>query len=301
MTPSAPLTPPIPFRLLIDEAVKITRRHFRSIYFAVAIPIALFSVVSLFAQLKWLHDIFQITRTRAGLAEIFSSFLPLAGAAMVHMTLLTIGVGAMLAASMDAVAGRPVDMKRRWLFMLRPKVIGTSLLCGLLVLVGFLFCLFPGIYIGLLLSFVIPVMVEENLFGMGAMRRSAQLVRHNPHRRFVEHPMVKVFALGFLGWLLGYVVGVVVQLPLIVVQQIIIFREVAEQGPNLDPSEVFQRTIWLQIPSNVLGVLAYMAINLYMCMCIVHLFHDVRRRKEGADLEAAIAEITHEPPAATAT
>ena len=37
----AAVTEPLPFRLLVDEAMKLTRRHFRQMFVPVALPIAL--------------------------------------------------------------------------------------------------------------------------------------------------------------------------------------------------------------------------------------------------------------------
>ena len=38
--PALGLTGPMPFRLILDEAIRQARRHFRAIYPSVAIPVA---------------------------------------------------------------------------------------------------------------------------------------------------------------------------------------------------------------------------------------------------------------------
>ncbi len=53
-------------------------------------------------------------------------------------------------------------------------------------------------------------------------------------------------------------------------------------GPNLTP------LLWLQVPAQVLGSMSRVAVSLYVSFAIVLLFLDVRRRREGGDLEAAL-------------
>jgi hypothetical protein len=42
---------PIPFRLLLDEAMKLTRRHFGAMFLPVAVPLALLAGLVTVAQL----------------------------------------------------------------------------------------------------------------------------------------------------------------------------------------------------------------------------------------------------------
>ena len=56
-------------------------------------------------------------------------------------------------------------------------VIGTALLLDLLMLLGFIALVVPGIYFAVCWSLVVPVMIVEHRFGMIALRRSRQLVR----------------------------------------------------------------------------------------------------------------------------
>ena len=53
----AAITEPIPFRLLIDEAVKWTRRHFRAMYLPVAVPISIVNGLIPVAQALWFSSL----------------------------------------------------------------------------------------------------------------------------------------------------------------------------------------------------------------------------------------------------
>jgi hypothetical protein len=46
--------------------------------------------------------------------------------------------------------------------------------------------------------------------------------------------------------------------------------------------------MWLNVPAQMLGALANAAVNLYVCFATVLLFFDLRRRREGEDIEAEL-------------
>jgi hypothetical protein len=191
-------------------------------------------------------------------------------------------------------------MKRGWLTMVRPRVFGTCLLVGLCIVVGCALCLLPGLVLGLLFSMILPVMAAEGRYGLDAITRSAQLVRYNPQGGVGRSPLLKVFLVFFLGYLLSGAVGLAVQLPFIVAQQIMIFRAAAEG--DSDPTQVMAAATWLQVPGNMLNALVTTAVQLYMAFALVLFYFDLRRRQEGGDLEAAIREMRGPegaPPAVT--
>jgi uncharacterized membrane protein len=294
----------LPFRVLLDEAVRHARRHFRRIYPSVAIPLALVSAALPLAQLVFLRSMPTPGQTGPSPVAMMQGFGLFIGVMVVWFVVYMLGYGALLAAVVDAVAGRDVSMGRAWRLMLRPRILGTLVLSGLAVGLGFLLCLLPGLYLALLFSLTLPVMVEESVFGTRALRRSAELTRYNPQRQLDADPRLKVFLIFFVGALLGYVVNLVVQLPFIVVQQVMMFRDVAA-GNRPDPTAVMARLTWLQVPSQVLGMLTNIAIQLYVGFGLCLLFFDVKQRKEGLDLETAVARLVesrlgHPPPAAAA-
>jgi hypothetical protein len=289
----AAITEPIPFRLLIDEAVKWTRRHFRAMYLPVAVPMAIANGLIPVAQALWFTNaLYGETADPARMLVGASAFM---GVALLAGVVWGLGYGALVVGATDAHLGQPVSMKRGWLFMIRPNVFGTSLLVGLCVVVGCVFCLLPGLFLGVLFSMILPVMVAEGLYGMDAVTRSAQLVRYNPRGDFGQSPMLKVFLIFFLGYVLSAAVGMAVQLPFIAAQQILVFRAAAEG--NTDPTRIMATATWLQVPGNMLNALATTAVQIYMAFALVSFYFDLRRRQEGGDLEAAIQEMRGPDPA----
>ena len=299
MTTLPALDQPLPFRILLDEAVRLARRHFRRMYLPVALPLAAFS--GLAALLQGLMMMWAASRADDAApspALVFGGVIGFAVSMIGFMAVYMLSYAVLFAAAIEATAGREVSMPRMWRFVLRPAVFGTMLLTAVAVAAGFVCCVLPGIYVGLLLSFVVPVMLEEGMAGPDAMRRSAELARYNPRRSLETDPRIKVFVLLFVATVLSYAVNMMIQLPAMVLQQYLLFRDAAG-GEAADPAAVMARLTWLQVPTQVLSVLVNTAVHLYMCFGLALLFMDVRRRKEGRDLEAAIARLAEPPPATT--
>jgi hypothetical protein len=254
-------------------------------YPAVAFPVALAAAAIPVAQGFMMQAV-----PEAGSPRFPLSVVGFGAVMVVYLLVYYFGYGALFAAAVDALAQRPVSMRRAWGLMLRPRILGTLLLLTLAAGLGMVMCLVPGIYLGLLWSLALPVMVEEGLFGVAALRRSAELTRYNPQRELDADPRFKVFVIIMVGTLIGWVIGMLVQLPMIVIQQVLMLRDIAG-GQRPDPARLMAKLMWLQVPSQMLGMLTQTAVHLYMCFGLGLLFFDVKGRKEGLDLEAAVARL----------
>jgi hypothetical protein len=172
----------------------------------------------------------------------------------------------------------------------RPRVWVTDLLAWILTGFGFVACILPGLLLMAAWALRVPVMVLEGRYGWDALRRSWELLSHNPGGQLLRHPLLKVLLLFILGIVLTYAVSFVVQAPALVVSQVMVFRQLA-QGEAADPQAAIRATLWLTIPAGVLGALAQLAVQLYVDFATTHLYLDQRRRKEGSDLVAALDEL----------
>jgi hypothetical protein len=151
------------------------------------------------------------------------------------------------------------------------------------VTVGFVFCVLPGIYVGLIWAFTVPVMVAESRFGTAAMTRSAELALQ-PAAQVRLNPRLHVFVTVMVGTMLGYMINLLVQTPFILYQQWVVFRDMAGVQ-KADPTEMMARLTWVQVPAQMLGMLTNTAVHLYVCFGLALLFFDLKSRKEGLDLE----------------
>jgi hypothetical protein len=286
-----PFSPPgpLPFRLLLDEALRQARRHFRAVYPAVAVPVAVLSSGVAAFQAVW------FSRLTAGLGTQPGAFLSPGYFAVLlaQIALFFIAGTALQVGALDAIAGRPVDMGRAWRFSLRGKVLGTLLLSGLLGIAAVFACCLPAFVVVPLLSLVSAVMVEEGRFGASALSRSAELAWHSPPGRWQEKPLLKVLLLLFVGVLLSYLVGILVSLPFQIPMYVDIFRHAVAGEDTLRRMSSW---IWLQVPAQFLNALASQAVAVYTSFGLALLFHDARGRKEGTDLRREIDSMFAPPP-----
>jgi len=272
---------PIPVQRLLDEAVKLTRRHFARVVPPVAVPMGLAGGLAAAAQIP--------AQTAEGGGSLWQMAL-LVGSALFVLVAIGLGSGAVTAAALDAAAGREPDMKRAWLTFLRPRVLLTGILTSIGIVAGMMCCVVPGIYLALLWSVVLPVVLEEGSFGFTALARSAELMQHNPTGALQNDPRFRVFVVLFAGFLLGYSLAFIVQLPLGIVMAIAMARELAK-GESADAQEMMRPLLWLQIPTNMLSMALNACTQLFTMSGVSILYFDVRRRREGLDLEQAVERL----------
>ena len=110
-------------------------------------------------------------------------------------------------------------------------------------------------------------------------------MRYNPRRRFVATPLTKGFLLVLVTAVLYAAVTLVAVLPMQLVQSWSMFREVGTAAEGLGASPW---VVVLQAPVNLVSTFLGVAVWLYASFGFTLLFHDLRRRKEGTDLERAI-------------
>lgn len=150
----------------------------------------------------------------------------------------------------DVYVGRPTGvgdaLRQTWSILL--PVVGTSMLIGLFLMLGFIALVLPAIW--LIFSYWVsaPVMVVERKFGMDALRRSSDLMRGNKGRALV----------------LGLVVGVL--------------QMVVSTGAT------WALSAW-PLVNGIASTLVGMVIIGFLTATNVVFYFDVRCRKEAFDLE----------------
>ncbi len=290
MSAGSVLTRPLPLRILIDEAIRLMRRNFSALYPSIGIPLALVLMPLGFLYFQRFTSLVSFSTEPPEPSQMIAAMgwigLTFAGLVLAHYA----AWGACILATMDAASGRPIRMTRSWLWTFRPRVIWTLFLTMMAVAGASLFCLLPAIYVGFLLSFVAPVMAEEGRFGLNALKRSAELLHFRSALSLGDNPIVKAFLLLMVAWLLASAMSMLVQMPFAIIQQIFLIR-VASEGESPDPAALMGAMAWLQIPGTALGALSTAAVYLYINLGMALLFLDVRRRREGTDLEAALQEL----------
>ena len=174
-------------------------------------------------------------------------------------------------------------------YIFRPRVLATLILMIGAIAVATLFLVVPGVIVAALLSLVVPVMVGERVYLLAAMVRSVELVWSNPERKVLTFPLVRVLAVTAVVAALSSLMTMVMQVPLQVMTQGMVFREALS---GADPSaSTFAMVNWITLPVSVASALVSAAVYSYFFHCVAMFYNDLVERREARSLGAAIAEL----------
>jgi hypothetical protein len=287
MADGIPAFEPLPFRRLIDAGMKRWRRGFKSLLPPFALITGLLTLGMQIGQVRFMGLSMGAEANPADLLSIFGQTMAIM---IVWFVLYLLLYGIFKVRIVLYVLGRPGGIGAATRTFLQPAVFGTVLLSAMVTAFGYLFCILPGIYLGMLLSFVLPVILAEGHTGGAALGRSMSLARYNPSRELLKSPVLKILAIYVIGWLLAWAISMLVQLPGVLIMQVLIFRQIAE-GQMADPQAVSSTALWVTVPGQVLNAVVQLAVKLYIDLTVVLLYLDIRHRKEGGDLEQAVERL----------
>ncbi len=170
--------------------------------------------------------------------------------------------GALIKSVSESYLNREISVEQAYRFVL-PKLltlIGATLMVALVVGLGFVLLIVPGVIFSLWLYLTTSCIVVENLGASAGMSRSKALVSGN---------LGKVFLIG----LLVFLITMVISIP---------FNIIAGIGTIFIPSDyVMLRTFIGQFASVIAQIIA-LPIG---ASAAILLYYDLRIRKEGYDLE----------------
>lgn len=158
------------------------------------------------------------------------------------------------------------------------KLLGINIIIGIMVLVASVFLLIPGIYLGVILSLVAPVVVfEEAGFGQ-AVRRSFEIIKGS---------WWKTFGILFVGAVIVYLFSIILSLPLIIATFVKTFHAVSNQSTP----QVY--TTGYIIASAVVSIIQTFIWSLVIIFISVQYFSLVEE-KERPTLQEKIDQINEE-------
>ncbi len=272
------------FREILDQAISLLRTNLRSYLLPYALIFGVATAALTAVQLGWMGSLMFPGNVGATIDwQLFGGF----GCVMALFWLFYFGLQTGLAiGAVSLVAGR--SSKGSFAAAFKPKIYGTVFLSGIAIVISALFCFFPVLYVAPALAFIVPVMTEESRFGFEAFSGSHELARYNPRKNFLDTPMVRVLGLFLVTILVSWLLSMVIALPLMVLQQIAIFEQVVQEEGNVG---AVPGLLWLQVPGQFLTAAAQTAANAFAAIAIALIYFDVRKRRDGADLEQAILDL----------
>jgi uncharacterized membrane protein len=249
MTP--PILRPLSVGEILDTSFSLYRRHFGALATVSLICTGLPLVLRLFVE------------AAGGLL----TQIPLALVYLLSLVVLSlVATGATVFIVSESYLGRPLSA-REALMRATPymgRILVASLLMALVVGLGFLLMVIPGIILGVGLALAIPaVVLEPGRSASGALSRSWELTRGSRWRIFI----------------LGITLFVLLYVPVVAISGLVAVLLPHGAGPSFAASSI--STI---VALAIAGVVQLFIYPLFYCVLTVT-YYDLRVRKEGFDLE----------------
>jgi hypothetical protein len=207
--------PPKRLGEILTAAFNIYKANASQLILIVAVVVVPLSLISaLFSGVVFAPD--KVRVTNAGGVVVFDyagrglGVVLLAGAigALIAVLISAVLQAAILRAAAQATIGDPVDVEASYRYGLKRlwSVILVSILVGLVVAVGFILLVIPGIIFLVFLSVSIPVLIVEGRRGTEAMGRSWNLVKGNFWHAFGVI-VVAALIVGIISGIIGAIGG----------------------------------------------------------------------------------------------
>ncbi|HVQ13241.1 MAG TPA: hypothetical protein VMS40_06610 [Vicinamibacterales bacterium] len=192
----APLIRPHTLDSLLRAAVSLYTRNFKTIFLCYLLPSLPILMLQAYAEAAHSSETFKLLL-----------FLP-------SMIVSFIATGAITFALSDICLGNTPDLRASYARLFRGtlwlKLLGTSLLATLAMIIGVIALIIPGLIVIVLLAFTSQVVVLERMSGVSALKRSAALVKGSFWRTAGTFALLFVILYGVLivsALLLGMVMG----------------------------------------------------------------------------------------------
>jgi hypothetical protein len=249
---------------ILDAGIKITTKRFAPLAKLVAVVTIPIQLLSAFVILSTASD---DALSTGNSAELDSDLWTQLAGNLVVTVLGFLATLIALAACTRIVAGTYFGEDADWRDSLRyagrrfPSLLWLGFLYGLMVGLGLLGCVVPGIWLAVAYALAIPALLIEDTRGADALRRSFRLVR----RRWWP-----TFGVLLLGLILINVVQTMLSLPLIPL------LVVGDGDPNV---------VVFVVAATITGTIGTVLTTPFLVAMLVVVYVDLRVRKEGLDLQ----------------
>ncbi len=274
---------PLDIGEVLDVAIKLYRQHFKTLMKAVAVVVVPVQILSGLIQSSSSPnpDSF-VTPAESpdGMPSIDTGQIWTFVAGLLIVGLLTFIAGHLASgAAIRIVSQAYLGSTSTWQESLRfagsrlGPLIWLSIIESLILGVGFLLCIVPGIYLAVAFSVSIPALLLENQRGTRALGRS---------RRLVKGRGWQVAATLFLSWMLASIVSGVLS-------GLLVGVTVTNAG-----------TVVSTIVRILVAIASSILTTPFSAAVVIVLYFDLRVRKEGFDLLLLAQQIGVDPPPAVA-
>ena len=260
--PSAPQLRPLSIGEVLDVAIKIYWRNAWTLFRIVLVVVAPVEVASALVNASAASG----GSTNGGDLTTFGA------TSILSLVATTIANGACFKAIAGAYLGeRPTwPSSLRFAFRRLHSILWVTFLTSVATVVGFIFCIIPGVYLWVAFAVSIPVLLTEGVKGSEALGRS---------RRLVQDRWWPTFGIVLLGTILAGIVSALVGG--------VAGFSAGSAGPD---------TITGFVVRTIGGILGSMVSTPFTAAFVTVLYFDLRVRKEGFDLQLLAERIGLAPP-----
>ena len=158
------------------------------------------------------------------------------------------------------------------------KILGSNVLLYILLIIGFMFCLVPGIYLSPIFALVTPIMIAENTSFGYAFNQSFKLIKDNWWSTFGVFVVV---------YIILYVINLIITIPSSILGAGNVFLHLTKNSEAL--------TLPVAIITTILQSVAYL-FHILMIVTVGMVYFSLTEIKEGTGLMERINQFgTNEP------
>lgn len=148
------------------------------------------------------------------------------------------------------------------------KILGVTLMTGVLIFIGLMLCILPGIYLWVPLSFAIPLVVFGRRESIDSIKDAFELIRDNWWMTFISL---------FIMALLMYLVSLIFQIPMFIYIFIKAFT-VVQEGSAASPEMFID---WVYIVFSVISSLAQYLLYTILIIAIAFIYYSLDEKKNA--------------------
>jgi len=198
---------------ILDQGIKLLKNHFGtlfSIMLVLFIPIILIQTLIVWALFPDLHAIQgQMVAENARVLTENIQVLMIVNVIFALVFLIVIRPlteASVISAVSSEYLGRTAHVGESIKHAVRrfKALLGTNLLGGLLIMIGFILLIIPGIYLAFRYYFSSYIVLVEGKSGSAALKKSGFLMKKNMGKAFLIGIL-----LGIIGWFLGLISGLI--------------------------------------------------------------------------------------------
>ena len=269
---------------ILDRTFRLYRAHFMT-FFLIMLAV---QAISFLGSLTWQASLAPLQPSPGTALHLpgVSFFVALFFSTIVTFLAAQAGIGTLTTAVSSIYLGEPIGIGEA-LRRVRPslgRLLGTTLLTSLIIVLGMVACVVPGFYFLLSYLLVSQVVVIEGLGPQAAMRRSSELMRKKSDKGLFRNNIMKASVILIIVFVLAAAAGMIVGLPFGIAQ--ILTADRTHPPSLLGPMHLLQSTLTMIVQAGVapIGTIA-----------MILFYYDIRIRKEGFDLQMLASALGVEP------